>query len=75
MLEYMESPFLTMLLTALVPTFAFSMLNLRHFNVIQILNALAVAGVAGGILFFSFKQPGLSSASLCHHWLGACSDC
>lgn len=58
MLEYMESPFLTMLLTALVPTFAFSMLNLRHFNVIQILNALAVAGVAGGILFFLVQAAG-----------------
>ena len=58
MLEYMESPSLTMLLTALVPTFAFSMLNLRHFNVTQILNALAVAGVAGGILFFLVQAAG-----------------
>lgn len=58
MLEYMESPFLTMLLTALVPTFAFSMLNLRHFSVTQILNALVVAGLVGGLLFFLVQAAG-----------------
>lgn len=58
MLDYLGGPLLTMLLTALVPTFAFSMLNLRFFNRLQVLAALAVAGLSGILIFVLAQAAG-----------------